>query len=99
MRELIRISDKDLQQLQNVAIAFPELRSKIERAIRFRGQVLGMFDTLAGGEEERPVAEILALLLSPEPYAAEMERGNPITPRCPKSRQKGRQQTERDAPC
>jgi len=52
MRELIKISNAELQQLQKFSVAFPELRSRIERAIQFRAQVLEHFDRLVSGSDE-----------------------------------------------
>jgi len=54
MRELIRISDSDLQQLQKFCDVYPEMYSQIQRAIEFRKQVLKIFDGLAGSVATQP---------------------------------------------
>lgn len=53
MRELIRIDATALGQLESFATAFPKFRSRIERAIAFRADVLKSFDELTGAKGEQ----------------------------------------------
>ncbi len=48
MRANIEITDAQSQRLRNFAFVYPEMLSKIERAIQYRARVLEIYDKLAG---------------------------------------------------